>query len=611
MTLVPITFQPGIQKNVTEYLAEGGWIDCDKIRFREGVPVKLSGWVKDSTTQYEDSLVNTFTGVVRSAHSWSALDQSKYLVAGSHLKVELMTSGQIYDITPVRESPSLTDVITTTSGQSLVQITDVNHGLVVGDYVYVNSQAAAVDGITLSGSYIVNTVVDADNYKLDSGVTASGSTALAGGVLDIDYLLPSGYVDNTGLTGWSGGTWGTEGAGGAGWGLPRTAAGTIALRQWSFDEWGEDLVACVKGGGIYSWDKTSGPTTRLTTVTNAPLINTKIMVSQPSRFLIAFGSEVYSTSTFDPLIIRWAEQETLTGWAITGSNTAGEYRLPKGNRIITAVQTRSEILVFTDTTVYSMSYIGGTDIFRFTPLATNISILSQNSVIDQNGVVYWIGLDGIYMYNGVVQKLPCTVQRYLYDKESSGRINQAQKEKTNTGLNKEHNEIIWFYPNINNTEISNYVKYNYLENVFDIGTLARTAWVDSGVFEKPYGFDINGNLFSHENGNDENGAPMNSYITSGYFDIGDGDDIMFIDRIIPDLKLDTNKNIEITVYTKYYPHPNAKITTKGPYYFDDTDDKIDFRIRGRQMAIKYESNVTGGDFEIGKVRVNILQDGKR
>lgn len=640
MALVPITFKPGIQKNTTEYLAEGGWVDCDRIRFRSGVPIQLGGWVKGTYAQSESegsfspafssafassSINDKFTGVVRAMHSWTALDQGKYLVAGSNLKAEILYGGQIFDVTPVRETANLNNAITTYTPSfsnafssaftlfqtTLVKITDSNHNLVAGDYIDVISQQTAVGGITLSGSYKVHTVLDLDNYLVDTGVYATSAESLAGGDLVIDYLLESGYIDNTGLTGWSGGTWGTEGESGAGWGLPRVSVGAFSLRQWSFDEWGEDLIACVNGGKIYHWDKTNGVGTRLQVLSNAPEQNTMVLVSQPSRFLIAFGSEVEATGEFDPLVIRWAEQETLNDWAVTSTNTAGEYRLPKGNKIVTAIQTRSEIVIITETTVYSMQYIGGNNVFSFTPLGTNITITSQNAAMDENGIVRWMGIDGFYQYDGVVRKLASSLQRYLFDKDVESKFNFEQKDKIHAGLNKKFNEVWWFYPRSTEMEISDYVKYNYLENVWDYGTITRTAWLEEGVFEKPYAFNDEGILYTHELGSDDDGSPMNSFITSGYFDIGEGDDIMFVDRVIPDVKLDTNKNIEINFLIKDYPHPNANVTEKGPYYFDDSKDKIDLRARGRQMAIKYESKVTGGDFELGKVRINMKASGKR
>ncbi len=640
MTITSIVFTPGIQKNLTEYLAEGGWVDCDKIRFRSGVPIKLGGWTKDTISQYiqkgsfskafssafSTSINNTkFTGVVRESKSWSALDSSKLVAAGSNEKVELLLSGQVFNITPIRETVTLSDAISTRTASfssafssafaitqsTLVQITDANHNLSVGDYINVVSQEYSVSGMMLSGEYKVHTVIDLDNYLIDTGMPLTTSVINGGGELVIEYFINNGYASNTGLTGWSGGTWGTPGESGQGWNRPREGNGTIALRQWSFDTWGEDLVACYNGGPIYHWDKTAGPTSKLTQLSNAPERNDIILVSQPSRFLIAFGTELESTGEYDPLLVRWADQETLNDWTATTTNASGEYRLSKGNRIVSVVQTRSEILILTETTLYTMRYTGGNSIFTFSSLDTDISIVSKNSAINNNGLVRWLGTDGIYMYNGVIHKIPSSVDKFLFDETSEGVLNFAQKEKTVVGVDKEFNELFWFYPSGSSIENSRYVKYNFIENVWDIGTLARTSWINESGLEKPHAFSADGYYYTHNSGYDEDGAPMNSYVRSGYFDIGDGEDIMLVDKIIPDVALDTNKSIDITVYGKMYPHPTATVYSKGPYTFNALDDKIDMRIRCRQFAIKYEVNTTGGDFEIGKVRLNIMPDGKR
>lgn len=629
--------QPGIIKDLTSYMAEGGWIDCDKIRFRASRPEKLGGWVGETVSQSEDDTKLLFNGVARDIISWSALDSKKYLAISSNEKIELMVDGQIFDITPVRAISTLSNALTTTLGTSEVTITDSNHLAVVGDWIYVVSQAASVGGITLSGAYQVTEVVDADNYKVNFGLsafssafssafgsgvaTASGSgfssafsSAFGGsssGTMVIWYMLENGSQSNADITGWGGGTWDTPGATSGGWGMPRDGEGGINLRQISSDNWGEDLLVCIREGKIYQWDATNGPTIRLQEITEAPDENLFILVSQPSRHLISFGCNAESGGIFDPLIIRWAEQETLTGWTTTNTNTAGEFRLPKGNKIIQAVQTRSEIVVFTETDVYSMQYVGGNDIFKFTPLGTNISIASQHAAIDLNGVVYWMGVDNFYAYDGVVRILHSTLDKYIFHQNGAGLLDLDQKEKTFCGINKEFNELWWLYQKSGDSEIDNYVKFNFDEQVWDIGTIDRTVWLDKGTFIKPYAVDSSGKLFVHETGKDDDSRPMISFITTAYFDIDDGQDLLFLDKIVPDVRLASNRNIAITVFTKKYPHPTADITTKGPFYFDDTDTKISARARGRQMALEFRATATGSDFEIGKIRIGYQEDGGR
>lgn len=610
--LKTIVFAPGVIKDTTEYSAEGGWVDSDKIRFHSGNPEKIGGWVRETVSLYEEPSVKTFTGVSRKLLTWTDLSSAKYLASASHTSLELLYGNQVYDITPVRTTVSLTNKITTTSGLSVVEIEDTSsHSLVVGDYVYVVSQATPVDGITLSGRYLVTVVTSSTKFKIDSGTAASGTTASGGGALEIDYLLPTGYADAGNITGWGGGTWGTEGEAGGGYNRPRSGTGGLRVTLWSLETWGEDLLACRRGGPIYHWDKTSGVTVRSEELANVPSENTFILVSRPSRHLIAFGSEVFATSVFDPLIIRWAEQETLDGWAITANNTAGEFRLPSGNRIIGAVQTKSEILIFTETDLYSMRYIGGNDVFAIEPLGTNISAISQNSFVDINGIVYWQGRNSFFMYDGSVNILPSTMEKFIFDQDGEGRLNANQREKIHAGVNKEFNEIWFFYPRYDDIEINCYVKYNIKERVWDHGTMNRTAWVDKGVFDKPYGINPAGTLYVHESGKDDDAIPMEAYIRSAYFDMNDGSDIVFLDRLLPDVKLPMNRNIEITLYSKKFPHPAASVKVKGPYYFDDSDTQINPRVRGRQISVKYAVTATGADFEIGKVRFGIQADGGR
>jgi len=606
-----INFTPGIIKNNTEYMAEGGWVESQWIRFRNGSPEKCGGWSRETVIQSTNVNNDLFTGVSRAVISWNDLSFNKYFVSASNSKVELMNGGQIFDITPIRENVTLTDAITT-DGTNEIQITDINHNTVVGDYIFVVSQASAVDGVTLSGEYTVIEVIDADNYKVQYSSAATGSTSLAGGSLEIDYLLEVGSESNGAITGWGGGTWDTPGEAGGGWDRPRAGAtGSLNLRQWSLDSWGEDLVANVREGKIYHWDATNGVTARLQEITEAPDQNLFILVSQPSRHLISFGTNLAIGGTFDPLVIRWASQESLTDWTITTDNTAGEYRLSKGNYIVGAVQTRGEILVFTDTDVYSMRYVGSPDVFQFEPLGTNISVVSQHAFVDINGIVYWQGLDKFYMYNGTVNILPTTLDKFIFDQDGEGRINFSQKEKTFAGIIKEFNEIIFMYPKEGSDEVDSYIKYNYIENTVDYGSIDRTTWLDRSTFSYPYAISSGGRLYAHELGKDADGAPLEAHIRSAYFDIGDGQDILFIDRILPDVRVPSNRSLEITCYFKKYPHPQADVITKGPYYFSDSDDKINLRGRGRAMSIKYSVSSTGSDFEIGRIRIGIQPDGSR
>lgn len=611
--------RPGVIRNTTEYFAEGGWADCNKVRFRNQRPEKIGGWVSEVVEQDADATNTSFTGVARDIISWTDLSFNQYLTVATHQKVELLLGGEIFDITPVRDADTVPDnQLTSFASSSNISIQDTNHGVSVGDYIFVNSQATPVDGITLSGGYAVTTVTDNDNFIVDSGtVETGGAPSTGGGALDIDYLLENGAQSNGDLTGWSGGTWNTAGQGGLGWNSPRIGQGGLNLRQWSLDTYGEDLIACVRQGQLFHWDASVGTGQRLQEIStlpsasNVPQENLFMLISQPSRHIIAFGSEEFSSGTFDPLIIRWASQESIVDWNITTTNTGGEFRLPKGNTIIGAVQTRGEILVFTDTEVYSMRFVGGNDVFRFEPLGTNISSISQQASVDVNGISFWMGLDDFYVYDGIIRPIDNSLDESIFDQDGAFKLNDAQKEKVFAGVNKEFHEVWWFFPSDASDEIDRYVIYNYLENLWYDGALERTVWLDRSIFTNPFALDASGTLFAHENGKDDDGSAMNAFIRSGYFDLDEGQKFMFVDEILPDVKLPSSKALQISLLTKKDPHPNATITTKGPFSFDDTKSTLHIRARGRQMSILYDSNATGGDFEIGKVRLAIQPDGER
>jgi len=599
--LKQIDINPGFFKNSTDYASENYWVDGDKIRFRNGRAEKVGGFVKEST----------FIGRTNKLHSWMDLTYSQYLVSGTESHVQILNGGQVYDVTPYRTTASLTNPISVSSGSNIITITATSHDLKVGDYIFVISQASSVGSINLQGfEYVVKTVPTTDTFTIQFTSNAS-SNSTGGGAVSIGFYIPTAGTSSTSLTGYGGGTWGTPGEAGGGYGMPRDSS-TIdnILRLWSFDNWGEDLIGCYTKGGIYQWDATTGLGTRLQLISGAPTENLFTLIAQPSRHLVAFGTQESVGGVFDPMTIRWADQETLTDWTITPTNTAGEYRLPLGNKIVAAIQTRSEILVLTDTTVYSMRYVGGTDIFQFQILANNISSTSQNCGTDINGIVYWQGLDGFYMYNGSVQRLPCSLSLFLFDQDGDGRLNKDQKDKVICGTNKEFNEIIWFYPVYSSNENSRYVIYNYLENLWYDGTWERTSWLDSSVFNRPYATTSTGTLYVHEVGKDADSVAMPAYIKSGSMDIEDGQKLMFVDKFIPDFRLIPNRNAQVTLTFKKYPN-SVTSSIKGPFTFNNSTDKISLRGRGRQVSIEYSVDTTGSDFMIGAPRFSIQPDGER
>lgn len=708
--LKTIPINAGFNKNTTTYDAENNWVDGDKVRFVNNRAEKIGGWVEEIVEQNTDSSVTSFTGTPRKVHTWNNLNFNKYLAQGSDLKLELLSNNTIYDITPIEATASLTDAITTVSGETTVTIEDTSHGASVGDYVVVDSQASAVDSITLSGEYTILEIVDADNYVIDSGTTATGSTSGGGGALELSYLLPIGDTNNGDITGYSGAGYGTRSSdpvttvtltdaisttsgsstvgiedtshglsvgdyitvvsqgssvdgidlsdnndftqdfevtnvvdadnyeikainnvtleevtatgttsgaggslvlvyGGTGWDRPRNGVGGSILRQWSLTNWGEDLIACVRGGKIYQWDVTNGTGNRAVQVTNAPTENYFAMVALPTRFLVAFGTQESVSGDFDPLTIRWAEQETLTNWTITSTNSAGEYRLPLGNYIVAAIQTKNEILVLTDTTAYTMRYVGGNEIFQFEIVGNNITAVSQNCGTAFGSVAIWKGLDGFYIYDGTVRRLPSTIEEFIFDQDGEGRINFEQKEKTYCNTNTEFNEIIWFYPTVDSEENNRYIMYNFKDNIWYDGTMERTCWVDRSVFSNPYAFDADGTLYLHETGKDAGAQPLQAFLESGDLDIEEGERMLFIDKFIPDFFLVPNRNAEVTLTFKKYPRGPEFV--KGPYPFNNDTQKISLRGRGRHVSIKYSVNTLGSDFELGAPRFSFQVDGER
>jgi hypothetical protein len=647
-----------------------GWVDCDRIRFNDGRAQKIGGWKANPVKQDEDSSITELQiGAARDIITWSDLNSQQYASVAGNKKVELIADNTAYDITPTRTEYNLdpgpptalddsryqtvlNNVITTAVGDTEVTITIPAHSASEGDFIYINSQEFAIDGITLEGTYSITEVVDLNNFKVDSGTAATGTTALGGGKLFLDLILECGQQSNTNFVGYGGGSWDTPGLFNppnfpdGGYGGPRTGGELGSpLRQWSLDNWGEDLLACVSGGQIYHWDASrsnprdrrlqtlenrikdsdpengfyeSDPAIQQELVDAVPLNSLFCLVALPARIVVAFGSNLAIDGEFDPLVIRWSDIESLTDWRILKTNSAGEFRLPKGNRIVGAVQTRTEIVVFTDEEAYSMVFVGGNDVFRFTPLGTNMSATSIHSAIDVNGIVYWMGVDDFYMYDGTIRPMKNSLDDRLFDQDGEARLDQNQKEKVYAGVNKKFHEIWWLYPvesgDINfpdEVDINNYVIYNYLEGVWYFGEMPRSVWADRGTFNRPFGVGSENLLFSHEQGKDDNGKPMTAFIRSGYFDLKEGTDFAFVDRILPDLTLPDTSTIKISILTKKYPHPGADVITKGPFVFSDTDRKISMRARGRQMAILYEVDGEGQDFEIGKVRIGVRQDGRR
>ena len=617
MPLKKIVTRPGVNRENTRYTTEGGWYDCDKIRFRQGTPEKIGGWVRVSES--------TYIGVCRSLGQWSTLDGLIYTGVGTNLKFYIYYDGAYYDITPLRATTVLTDPFDTTIGDSIVTVNDsTTGGIQAGDFVTF-SGATAVGGLTLDGEYEIITVAfDGNSYEIDAGGAAT-STATGGGTVTAEYQINVGAALAVPTIGWGAGTWGA-----GEWGVG--VSSDISLRLWSQANFGQDLVFGPRGGGIYYWSAAGGVTTRAVAVADSPFadsvpsIQNYLLISDISRFVFAFGCNPFGSGTQDVMTIRWSDQEDPYNWAPSATNQAGELRLSSGSRIITANQSRQEVLVWTDSALYSLQYQGAPIVWGAQLVGDNISIASQNAVAYANGVSYWMGVDKFYKYDGTTQTLRCDLRQFVFN-----NINQSQLTQVFTGTNEAFNEIWWFYCVGDSTEITNYVVYNYAEDVWYYGTMARTAWLDSGISAYPIAAGYANNLVNHELGTDDAETavtlPIASYVTSSEFDLDDGHQFVFVWRVLPDITFRgstasapaaTMTLLPLKNSGSGYTNPssvggtnNAEIVRTAVLPIEAFTGQIFTRIRGRQMAMKISSEGLGVTWQLGSPRIDMRPDGRR
>ena len=639
MPLSKLQFKPGVNREVTAYTNEGGWFDIDYVRFQKGFPEKIGGWQKRSS--------NSFLGSCRALHPWVSLARDQYIGVGTNLKYYIDEGGFYNDITPVRETTAAGDVsFSATSGSSEIEVTDANHGAVVNDFVTFSGAVTLGGNITadvLNQEYQITEVVDSSTYKF---LAREANTPIyditVDGQLDPTYVTASAsdtgnggssvvgaYQINTGLdivvtgSGWGAGTW-SRGA----WSSASSdAIVTNTMRLWSHDNFGEDLLMNVRDGGIYYWDESSTLSSRAVDITtlsggiSVPTIAKQILVSDRDRHVIAFGCDTEGDpGVQDPLAIRFSDQESLTDWQTRADNTAGELRLGSGSEIVTAVETRQQILVFTDTTLYSMQFLGPPFTFGVNSLSENITIAGPNATIAVDDNVFWMGRTEFYVYSGSVQRLPCMVRDYVFSD-----LNDAEIEKVNAAINTQHSEIWWFYPSANSTEVNRYVVYNYLEQVWYYGTLGRTSWIDRGIFDFPIAANSDGYLYEHEIGFDDGTtdpvSAIPAYIQSSPIDIGDGQQFMFLSRMIPDVDFKDSTallpDVNITLDVKNAPdgtyvsaQTDAFVKTQAASV-DARTEQLYFRLRGRQMRFKISSDELGVDWRLGSPRLDIRPDGRR
>lgn len=647
MAFIKLQFKPGVNRDQTDYSNEGGWYECDKIRFRSGYPEKIGGWAKASPT--------AFIGVCRQMWNWITTYGDDLLAMGTNAKVYIQTAGGLfYDITPLRDTaPTLTtpatdNCINTSIGSKVITVNlGTTHGAATGQYVQIVGVAGAtIGGIPVSeinGNYQI-TVIDADSFTFLATTAATSTVSNAGGTaITISFEIETGNAVAIGGYGWGVGTWGRDA-----WGLGTTAAPIqLPQRDWWFDNFDNDLVMNIRNGEGYWWERgtASDPSAALSTrairladyataqgysASAVPSQVMQLVVSQQDRHLIAFGSVPFgftATSDFDPMLIRWADQDTPADWTPTPINSAGDLRVSRGSKIIRALPTRQEILVWTDTNLYTLQFLGTTDVFGLQEYADNISVMSPRSMTSAVNITYWMGQDKFYAYTGRVETLPCTLRDHVFN-----NINIAQGAQVICGTNEQWNEVWWFYPTADSDYNNAYVVYNHLERVWYYGSLDRTAWLDTPLRHWPQAANTpvtvsgatattgSGYLYNHENGLDADGAPMRSYIMSSDFDLDDGDNFMLTRRVLPDISFDgsTATAPEVTLELRHRNFPGSSLQT------EDEDNarviantvgaytaQVFIRARARQMALKIVSENLGVQWQIGAPRLDVRPDGRR
>jgi hypothetical protein len=694
MPLSKILFKPGINRENTRYTNEGGWYDGDKVRFRQGTPEKIGGWQRISA--------NTFLGTCRSLWNWVTIGFLNLVGVGTNLKFYIERGGAYYDITPIRDTVTLTNPFTATNGSPIITVADTAHGCVNGDFVTYSGAMGLGGNITaavLNREYQI-TLVNANTYTINAGVNANISDiSPGGGTVTAAYQINVGPEFAVPVTGWGGGAWGS--------GVWGTGGSSLAsLRLWSQRNYGEDLVFGPRGGGLYYWDATGGVASRgvllrdlggTATITIAspavvtstvlytegaavvfsttgalptgitagttyfafnnvgltfqlidtagnvvntsgtqsgiqsitpqdcPLVQNFIVVSDTSRFIFAMGTNDYGSTTLDPMLIRWSNQDDPFNWTPDAVNQAGSIRLSDGSEIITAIQTRQEVVVFTDSALYSLQYLGPPNVWQTQLLGANTSIQGQNCVALASGVVYWMGVDKFYVYDGRLQTLNCDVRRYVFSD-----FNQAQAAQVFAGTNEGFNEVWWFYCSANSNAVDRYVVFNYAERIWYYGTLGRSAWLDSGLRDYPLAATYSRNLVNQEQGINDNETgttlPIAANISSSEFDIRDGHNFGFVWRVLPDLTFETSSTspsmqaptVTMTLFglsnsgSGVTSSAGAPVAASASYTLTEGfTGQIYTRMRGRQLIFKIESNQINTTWQIGAPRVDIRPDGRR
>ena len=617
MPLAKLQFAPGIDKQNTETGAEGKWVDCDNVRFRYGLPEKIGGWEKVTS----DALI----GASRAILTWSNLKGVKYAVIGTNKKLYSYSEGSYADVTPERGTGSVTQ-FATTSGSTTVTVTDADHGALIGDFVTLSSVSGAIGGLTQANLQNEFEILTADDDTYTITAPASATATATGATATATYYINSSPATSIFGYGWGASSWGASTWDTTRSGLTGATGVLLDSGKWALDNWGEDVLAQKFDGGLYYWDTSSGLSSNVASTTNVSAAPTKsrfMLISGDDRHVICLATEttIGTSSTQDNMFIRWSSQETTNTWTPTATNTAGSQRLTDGNQIETAVRSRGAVMIWTDTALYQMQFIGPPFTFGFKQIGSNCGASGIHAAIDVGGVSYWMGNDSFYMYDGAVKKIPCSVLDYVFDD-----IQQSAQRDVFCAANTDFNEVTWFYASSDSTQIDRQVTFNYAENIWYIGTLARSAWADRGVYANPYAAEYSATdttsstptaygvtagrtfVYAQEKGKNAAGSAMTAYIESGDMDIGEGDQFMSIRRVVPDFK-NQSGTVDITMKTRPYPlgtqksHSSLAVTT--------STTKKDTRIRGRQLAVRVESDASDEHWRYGTLKVDMQPDGLR
>ena len=611
MALVKATFAPGIDKQITTYGAEGRWVDSKNVRFRTGLPEKIGGW--------EKVIIPTVIGAVRASLAWVSNAGVRHLALGTDRKLYIYSEGLVVDITPIRLEAALTGPFAMTSGSPTVTVTHSSHGAGVGDFVTFDSFSTA-QGLDMNNEFEITEIVDGNTYKVTHTSNASGTASSQGGSGNAKYQITVGTDRSAFGFGWGTGTWnaGT-------WNTPRsTSSIQLEATYWNLDTFGEDLLAIRNNDALYRWDLSGGTGTRAQKVSQAPTANRVLLVSSPDRHIFLFGTEttIGSPTTQDDLFLRFSSQEDFNTWTPLSTNTAGSFRIQDGSKVVAAKRSRGSILVWTDTALHALNNIGPPFIFGLNQIGSNCGAVSANAVADVNGVTFWMSQTAFYQFDGAIKKLDCTVQDFVFDD-----INATANGQISIAINTDFNEVTWFYATKNSNFLDASVTYNYLENVWYTNNgFTRTSWVDRGVYALPYATSYSSTatatnipvplgltggattLFRHESGVNDDGVAMDCQITSGDFDIKEGDEVFLCSRVIPDFK-DQVGNTEIRVEFANYP---ASTNTRS--FTSTTSSSTKFfstRGRGRQANVKVSSDTIDANWRFGTLRLDVKPDGTR